>query len=202
MKTNTIPFFILVMLGLAIHSQGQAVCYGDILLDDNTPASGAFISLVLTDSVTMKKFTAADGDGKWQIKNIPKGDYLLNARYLGAKELFYPISIKDGDSLYVDLKLQSDAQLLPGVEVKGDAIGITQSGDTLKFNLKYFSSGSEVNLGDVLNQLPGIEVDEGGTVKYAGKKVDKLLIQGKDILNSKHKLATESIRADQLEGVH
>ncbi|HHH53972.1 MAG TPA: hypothetical protein ENK91_09960, partial [Bacteroidetes bacterium] len=191
--------FFLILLNFA-HAQNSINGY--IILEDNTPASGAFISLVLRDSVTMKKFTAADGDGKWQLKNIPKGDYFLNARYLGNKELFYPISIKEGDSLYVDLKLQSDAQLLPGVEVKGDAIGITQSGDTLKFNLKYFSSGSEVNLGDVLNQLPGIEVDEGGTVKYAGKKVDKLLIQGKDILNSKHKLATESIRADQLEGVH
>ncbi len=184
-------------------SFAQANLSGVVIIEeDKSPASGAFVSLVLTDSVSMKKFTAADGKGNWQIKNIPKGDYLLNVRYLGRKELFYPISVSDGDSLHVILKLQADALLLRGMEVTGDAIGITQSGDTLKFNLKYFSSGTEISLGDVLNQLPGVEVAEDGTVKYAGKKVDKLLVHGKDFLNNKHKLATGSIRADQLEGVH
>ena len=194
--------YAIFFLAISIVSFGQSKVIGNILLEDNTPASGAFISLVLRDSISMKKFTAADADGEWGIKNISKGDYFLNVRYLGSKELFYPISMKDGDSLHVNLKLQPDAMLLPGVEVTGDAIGITRSGDTLKFNLKYFSSGAEVSLGDMLNQLPGVAVDESGTVKYAGKKVDKLLVHGKDILNNKHKLATESIRADQLEGVH
>ncbi len=194
---------VILFLLLSLAAFAQANLSGVVILEeDDSPASGAFVSLVLTDSVSMKKFTAADGDGIWQIKNIPKGDYLLNVRYLGRKELFYPVVVSDGDSLHVTLKLQADALLLNGVEVKGDAIGITQSGDTLKFNLKYFSTGTEVNLGDVLNQLPGVEVADDGTVKYAGKKVDKLLVHGKDILNNKHRLATESIRADQLEGVH
>lgn len=198
---NPIFPFILIQFLLVFQVKGQAICYGDIFLEEGEPAAGAFVSLVLQDSITMKKFTAADVDGKWQIKDIPKGDYYLNVRYLGCKELFYLMSVKSGDSLNISLQLKADALLLPGVEVKGKAIGISRSGDTLKFNLKYFSTGAEMSLGDILNQLPGVEVDETGTVKYAGKKVDKLLVQGKDILNNKHKLATESIRADQLAGI-
>ena len=169
-------FLIILILLFSKLIFAQALIDGSVQLEDGTLASGAFVRLMLKDSVTMKKFTAADGHGHWKLKNVSSGDYLLNVSYLGAKELFYPIVVNGYDSLHVLLELESDALLLPGVKVKGDAIGITQSGDTLKFNLKYFTSGAEVSLGDVLDQLPGVEVDDDGTVKYAGKKLSLIHI--------------------------
>jgi len=191
----------LMLLLVGFQLKAQTGIKGTLVLEDGAPAAGAYVGLMLNDSVTIKKYTIVDKDGLWQLNNISKGDYYLNIKYLGYKELLYSISVWR-DSMKIDLMLEADDLVLPDVEVKGEAVGITERGDTLKFNLSYFLSKNEVSLGDALNQLPGIEVDENGDIKYAGKKIDKLLIQGKDILDNKHKLATESIRVDQLSGIH
>ena len=192
----------MLMLVLARPGGAQVKLAGEVRLDDGQPAPGAFVSLVLSDSITIKKFTATDGTGRWSLGTIAPCACLLQVRYLGYKVSFYPLELPGRDSLFVVLRLTPESLILPGVVVKGDAIGITRQGDTLKFNLKYFSAGDEITLGDVLNRLPGLQVDENGTVTYRGKPVEKLLIHGKDVLAGKHKLATESIRADQLAGVH
>jgi glycosyltransferase involved in cell wall biosynthesis len=49
---------------------------------------------------------------------------------------------------------------------------------------------------DVLEKLPGVEVDKNGTVTVQGKKVTKMLVEGKSFFGGGSKLAVENIPAD------
>jgi hypothetical protein len=74
-------------------------------------------------------------------------------------------------------------------------------GDTLRYNLKALTTGNEEKLVDVLRKLPGIEVNEDGKIMSQGKVINDLLVNGKKMFGDNHKIATENINAEMLEGI-
>ncbi len=48
-------------------------------------------------------------------------------------------------------------------------------------------------MGDVLKKMPGIEVEKDGTVKVEGKKVKKVMVEGKSFFEGDSKLASKNM---------
>ena len=48
-------------------------------------------------------------------------------------------------------------------------IPITIKGDTIVYNADSFKNGSERNLEDVIEKLPGVEINEDGQVEVEGE---------------------------------
>ncbi|MGB0863287.1 MAG: hypothetical protein ACPGXZ_10235 [Saprospiraceae bacterium] len=201
MKTSSKQYiFILIAILQTFNLSAQSTISGELFLEDQTPALGAFVSLVsVEDSITPLDYTVVDEAGWWEIKTDLQGEAFLRMAYVGYLEYFKKIKISD--SLYYKVQLEQDVEVVKEVEVTAEAIDIVQKGDTLRYNIKNFLTGEEQTLGDVLQKLNGFEVDENGQIFYNGKKIDKLLIEGKDILNDQHQLATEGINVEDLLAV-
>jgi hypothetical protein len=177
----------------------QITIEGKLSLSDSSPAVGGFVTLVsVADSMSMLDFSATKDDGSWAFSTSLNGKVLLKAAYIGHETYLQTIDLKENDSLYIEIKLKEKIELIENIEVVARAIDIVQKGDTIKYHVKNFLTGSEQTLGDVLQKLPGFEVDANGTITYNGQKIDKLLVEGKDILNNQHQLATEGISAEDL----
>lgn len=175
---------------------------GILSINDGTPAVGAFVTLVSSeDSLTPLDFTVVGEDGGWQIVTSIQGRVFLSMRYMGYEPYFEPLQIAAGDSLYFEVQLRESAIAVKELEITEKAIDIVQRGDTLRYNVKNFMNGSEQTLGDVLRKLPGFELNANQQITYNGKKIDKILIEGRDILNDQHQLANEGISADDLLAV-
>ncbi|MDX6190759.1 hypothetical protein SGQ83_15475 [Flavobacterium sp. Fl-318] len=87
------------------------------------------------------------------------------------------------------------------VIIKADFRDIIDRNDTVTFNLKKLLNGSEQKLKDVLKKLPGISIDNDGKIKYKGKKIDDLLIEGDEFFGTQHQLATENIKSEIIEKI-
>jgi hypothetical protein len=74
-------------------------------------------------------------------------------------------------------------------------------GDTLTYKTDAFTTGTERKLEDVLEKLPGFQVDENGDVKVQGKNVDKVLVDGKPFFDGNTKLATKNLPANAVDRV-
>lgn len=118
-------------------------------------------------------------------------------RCLGYKELRRQIG--DTTQAFFGLQLEEDAVLLDEATVKANYSGIRFSNDTISFDTKHYTTGTEENIGDVLKKIPGMEVTETGKVSYAGKDIGKVLIDGKDILSSSGNLAVNNLPANLME---
>ncbi|MFC2440348.1 MAG: hypothetical protein ACFNVH_06000 [Segatella maculosa] len=82
--------------------------------------------------------------------------------------------------MIIDLTLVSDAIQLDEVNVR--ATGIIANGDTTTYIARYFTTGQEQTLGDVLKTLPGFKVDkENNTVEVNGKPVSRILMEKQDL---------------------
>ena len=90
---------------------------------------------------TLVQFGTSDTQGAFTIKNIPKGNYLLNISFLGMEPLFQPIT--SGLTEETDLgkiKLLPATTILSEVEVTADFTPIQISKDTISYNADAFQT--------------------------------------------------------------
>jgi len=79
-----------------------------------------------------------------------------------------------------------DIQLGEAV-VKASRIKFYYKGDTIVYDADAFELAEGSMLDALIKQLPGVELKEGGEITVQGRRVDELLINGKDFLNSDRK---------------
>ena len=195
---------IIFLLGLMVtmpRIHAQINITGKVVNKDSMPNVGAIIKLLKPDSSTIVRFTTSDTSGLWDI-DVPKtGEYLLSVSCIVCENWLQKIVIERGDSLNVYIVLNEKTLNLDVLEVKNKRILFKQRGDTLIYNIEGSRNGMEDNIGDLLKNLPGLEVDTEGSIKYKGKRVNKLLMEDKDIFNNMHKVFSEGINAKDVKTV-
>jgi hypothetical protein len=122
----------------------------------------------------------------------------VRASYLGYKSQDKPAT---AEMQQIDFVLEKSSEILPPAVVRSRMLGATIKGDTIAYNLEKYTDGTEQTLKDILQKLPGIEVDENGKVSAQGKQVDHLLIDGKEFFLNQSQMATRNLPAKLVEGV-
>ncbi len=75
-------------------------------------------------------------------------------------------------------------------------------GDTTIFKVNAFKMGNERKLEEVLKNLPGMEVDEtSGALKFKGKEVEEVQIQGDDLMGQNYGLLTKNLSIDLVKSI-
>ena len=65
-------------------------------------------------------------------------------------------------------------------------------GDTLIYDADSLK-GSEHKLKDIIDKIPGVEINDDGQIEVEGKVVNKLMVNGKDFFEGDTKLDTNNI---------
>ncbi len=73
--------------------------------------------------------------------------------------------------------------------------------DTIVFNVKSFSDGTERKLKDLLPKMPGFSVDGNGKIKFQGKTVSVLLIEDDNLFGSDYGTGTKHIKANIVDKI-
>jgi len=75
-------------------------------------------------------------------------------------------------------------------------------GDTVSYNVSAYRDGTERKIQDLIKKLPGIEVNEKtGEIKYKGKLVETVKLDGEDLFSSNYTIGTKNINVDMVEQV-
>ncbi|WP_027393049.1 outer membrane beta-barrel protein [Aquimarina latercula] len=148
---------------------------------------------------TMTAYGITNSNGKYGLSVPANETYLLKVSFIGlsAKDRTITVNVED---VKVDFEMTSEENSLDEVEIVYE-IPVVVKGDTLVYNTDSFTNGNEKKLGDVLDKLPGIEVNDDGEIEVEGKTVSKVMIEGKDFFDGDSKLATKNIPADALDKV-
>ena len=158
----------------------------------------ANVMAVNQETKAMDAYAITNEAGKFILNLKANTTYSIKASYIGfqsyektittsATNMNFPIILKEGT-------------LLQNVEVV-HVMPVTISGDTIVYNSDSFTNGTERKLEDVLKKLPGVEVNKDGEIEVEGKRVQKVMIEGKDFFDGDTKLATKNIPADALDKI-
>lgn len=196
-KIRKVAVLLAVMLSAA--SSAQNIRFEGVVLD----SLGVVIStanIVATNQETnrMDNFAISDLEGKFSI-GIKKGvSYKIKVSYLGYK----PVELERKSSIDLNevVVMYEQAEQLDGVEVTYE-MPVSIQGDTIVYNADSFNTGSERKLKDVLENLPGVEINDDGQIEVEGRQVTKVMVEGKDFFDGDSKIATENIPANAIDKV-
>ena len=149
-----------------------------------------------TDAST--EFSISDLKGRYKL-NLEKGQkYILEINQLGYAKVRDSIVLKKDRTK--NFTLFQSTESLNEVDIESE-MAVVVSGDTTTYRTDQFKTGEERKLREVLEKLPGVEVDRDGNVKVNGKKVTKLMVDGKDFFGGDTKLGVNNIPADAVDEV-
>lgn len=146
----------------------------------------------------MASYGITDSDGRFRLALKKDSLYTLKVSYLGFET--WEEDFLATTALTKNIVLKAAANQLDGVEVVED-FPVSISGDTITYKADAFTTGKEKKLENVLEQLPGFQIDENGQVKVQGKEVSKVLVEGKEFFDGDTKLATKNIPANAVDKV-
>ena len=144
-------------------------------------------------------FKRTDKNGKCVFSIAEKGNYTLKFTSMQFKTKVVEINTAvDADFSFI---LESQITEIETVEIKSRPRIATSKEDTISYNLKAVKDGTERTAEDLIKKLPGLDINDNGKVTFKGNAIGQVLIDGNEFFGKNHKLATQNITADMLEGV-
>lgn len=152
---------------------------------------------------TLVNFGVTDKEGVFEVKNLNRAAYIFKVTYISQAPLFINISPK-ADEEVIDLgvqKMQPASTMLGEVQIRGERAPVTIKKDTIEFNAGSFKTQPNAVVEDLIKKLPGMEVDNDGTIRAQGETVQRVTVDGKEFFGRDPKLATRNLPADAIEKV-
>lgn len=154
------------------------------------------------DSI-IASFGTSGPDGAFALRRITRGNYLLQVSYAGYEAHYQAFTI-EGDRPVIDLgkiQLLPANVLLGGVDITADRAPMRISNDTITYNAGVFRTQPGSVVEDLLEKLPGVEVQSDGTIKAYGEVVRNVMVDGKEFFGNDPKIATKNLPADAVDKV-
>lgn len=194
---KSIIFFLFSIIATA---QTHQTITGVVSSNANVNLESANIIAKPLQEKASLKFAITDNKGRYRLELDNSIDYEINVSYIGYLDEFFVVKANT-DNLSHDFVLKPSGEKLREIVIKHEYKAIEIKKDTLTFNVKSFANGNERKMKEILEKLPGVEVDKNGTVTVQGKKVTQMLVEGKPFFGGGSKLAVENIPANALDKI-
>ena len=180
--------------------------YGEVYDSFTKAKVKAFVTLMQQDSTVVDTMTCWTWgtSSVYQFK-IParQGRYIIKGSCEGYDDAYLNYHLRYiARNNYFELprllmkKRQDDIwreDSLGGVVVTGTRVKIAYRGDTIVYNASAFNLPEGSMLDGLIRQMPGAELKNNGDIYINGKKVDYLMLNGKDFFRGNNKVMLDNL---------
>ena len=159
----------------------------------------ANVIAINTATQGLESYGITNHAGLFKLKLNTGQQYTVKVSYIGFKPESFTFTAGEKDAIK-DIVMHEQAAQLDEVDITYE-MPVSVKGDTIVYDTDAFVSGTEKKLKDVLENLPGIEINDDGQIEVEGKTVSKVMVEGKDFFDGDTKLAVENIPANALSKV-
>ena len=188
--------YLLISLTFCFISYAQINLEGFITDSLQSPLESASLVAINQKTKDLESYVLSDLNGKYKLKLSKNTKYNIQVSYIGLRTINDSISTKE-INLIKSYTLRSDI-ILDEVVVK---MPVVVRGDTLIYNADSFKNGTERKLEDIIDKLPGVEINETGQIEVEGKVVNKLMVNGKDFFDGDTKIGTKNIPSNAVDKI-
>jgi hypothetical protein len=191
--------FIFLFLSQFSFSQ-QFEINGKILNPNGAPLSSATVYMEKAMDSSLITYTVTDVDGSFQLSGETDAPEVeLYVSYAGFKPYKRTLQITEQINLE-PITMQSNNEL-DEVIVTATRAPITIKKDTLEFNAGSFDTRPDANLEELMEKLPGVEVDSEGNITVNGKPVSRILVNGEEFFGDDPLVATKNLPKDIIDKI-
>jgi hypothetical protein len=194
MKYFYLLSFFLLNLNIIFCQEIEGFC---VDLNEN-PIGLANIQLIIVENNQIISYSQTNHEGKFKINTKGKSLPLkLKITHLS----FETQEIIIGNLNETKIILEPRTIRLKDVVVESKVFDVVEKNDTLKYNLNNLLNGAELKLKDIIEKLPGVSIDEQGKIRYNGKIIDHLLLDGDEFFGENHQIANENLTSEMIEKI-
>ena len=192
--------FILLFTAFSLTAslQAQLKFQGRVLDSVQTPLESASLVAIDKESNSLETFAITNAQGAFELKLKNNKTYKIQVSYIGLETAEEDLSTTDQD-------IEKDYTLYPAFALDEVELVVKMPvavrGDTLVYDADSFQNGSERKLEDIVEKLPGVEINENGQIEVEGKVVNKLMVNGKDFFDGDTKVATKNIPSSAVDKI-
>jgi hypothetical protein len=164
--------------------------------------SNAVVSLLRKSDSILVKFTRTDKDGNFNLNKLPTSKFFILVTHPNYADYFQDADLAAVSEINMKtVPMITKSQLLEEVIVRQQLGAIRMKKDTTEFIADSFKLAANSNVEDLLRRLPGFQIDKDGKITAQGEQVQKVLVDGEEFFGNDPTVATQNIRADNVERV-
>lgn len=202
--SNRLKKTMLILIGSSVLMLSAVAQNGKIsgVVTDNNGAPLEYANIFAKDTTKNEKsaFALTDETGSYELVLKKKVVYEVSVSYLGYEKSVEYLSVNEVNET-ANFTLEVAENLLNEVVVQAIVPPVIYKQDTVIYDADSFATGEERKLKELLNQMPGIEVDRENTVYYQGERVKKILVEDEPFFGGNSELAVKSVPSDAVSKI-
>ncbi|PZR24040.1 MAG: hypothetical protein DI535_22860 [Citrobacter freundii] len=207
MKKTKLLILLLVWVGLPsfAFTQNKGQLTGSLTdTSGKKPVAYATITVFVAKDTSIITYRLSDEQGKFKIPGLP----LKTALRVVVTATGYSVWRKEftltEEAATLDvstIKMENDVKEMEEVLMVAERPPVVFRKDTIEFNATAFKTLPTALVEDLLKKFPGVDVDKEGNITVNGRKVNKMLVEGKEFFGTDPKVASKNLPANLIDKV-
>ena len=187
--------FMLFLFPLSVWAQETEVVFKGIVTNTEGIGIANVLCKALSASDSLLAYGITQSNGHFHLQ------YKKNVNKLTFSKMGYATQIisVQKDKYQYTVQLEKKPYELNEVVVK--EAPIIRKKDTLDYYVESFRQKEDYSIEDVLKRMPGIEVTTSGQILYQGSSINKLNIEGLDLMGDQYNQATQNMPAEAVSTI-
>ena len=194
-------FFLVFQTETATAQDSRFEAAGVVVDSTGAGLAGATVVALTREDSVLTRFSTTDRDGAFTLRRVPEGAYILQITFVGFRTHRQDMDLSSGDYDAGTIALERSTVELDELVVGAEHVPIVVKADTLEYNAAAFAMRPNDMVEDLLRRLPGIEVEDDGTIRAQGEEVQKVLVENKEFFGNNPSIATRNLPANAVEKV-
>ncbi len=158
------------------------------------------VALTRADSV-LTRYALTSGDGSFVIEGLDPGEYILQVTLIGYEIFGRDFEVSNAHVDAGQVVMSTAAIEMDELVVSVEHVPFVNRRDTLSYNVLAFPTPPNSSVEDLLRRLPGVRVEDDGTITAQGETVQNVLVDGKEFFGQDPTVATRNLPADAVQQI-
>lgn len=197
-------FSIIFLLASRLQAQKKINISGILILEE-MPLRGATIRLINNSNDSLIAFKISDGNGFFQMNAmvLDGGTYSLYLSHVATMDSSFNILLSDLVELgwHKMIVMKRKDIILEKIIINASILPFKIRGDTVIYDASRYMKEDVHKVEDLLKNMEGFTVEGDGQIRYNGKELGKILIEGEDMTGDRYKILSKNIQANLISKV-
>ncbi len=175
------------------------------LLDSSgkNPLGLATITVFEAADTTLITYRLSNHEGEFKVPGLPLGkDCRVVVTYTGYDAYRKEFRLTGEETMDLgNIRMDPTSKSLDEIIVVAERPPVTVRKDTIEFNAASFKTLPTPLVEDLLRKLPGVQVDRDGNITANGRRVNRIMVDGKSFFGDDPKMATRNLPANVIDKV-
>jgi hypothetical protein len=193
---------IAILLSQMVFSQGSVT--GTLAdADSKKPLYLSTVTVYNATDTSIITYRLSDKEGSFKIPGLPLHTALRALiTFSGYEVIRKDFTLTDNKPFNLDsLWLKPNSASLDEILVIAERPPMTIRKDTIEFNAAAFKTLPNALVEDLLKKLPGVRVDKEGNITVNGKRVNRIMVDGKTFFGDDPKMATRNLPSNVIDKI-